>query len=167
MNEQRGNNAMKKGVTTLLAALTGGIVGAGTATNLWKRKCNVADDWGRKMLEFYNTLNQWLKLRQEGRSLVEYFEKNEYKTVAIYGMKELGERLYDELSGSNIEVLYAIDKRADRIYANVDIVTPEEELLEVDVIVVTAIHYFDDIEEVLASKVDYPIISIEDVVYGM
>ena len=154
MNEQRGKNAMKKGVTTLLAALTGGIVGAGTATNLWKRK-------------FYNTLNQWLKLRQEGRSLVEYFEKNEYKTVAIYGMKELGERLYDELSGSNIEVLYAIDKRADRIYANVDIVTPEEELLEVDVIVVTAIHYFDDIEEVLASKVDYPIISIEDVVYGM
>ena len=105
-------------------------------------------------LPIYNTLNQWLKLRQEGRSLVEYFEKNEYKTVAIYGMKELGERLYDELSGSNIEVLYAIDKRADRIYANVDIVTPEEEL-------------FDDIEEVLASKVDYPIISIEDVVYGM
>ena len=46
-----------------------------------------------------------------------------------------------------------------------DVVTPEDFLEEVDVIVVTAIHYFDEIESMLGEKVDYPIISLEDIIY--
>ena len=80
-------------------------------------------------------------------------------------MKELGERLYDELKDSDIKVLYAIDKNADAIYAEVDVLTPDDDLPEVDLIVVTPVHYFDEIEEMLADKVDCPVISIEDVVY--
>ena len=60
---------------------------------------------------------------------------------------------------------YAIDKNADMIYANVDVVTPDDELEPVDVIVVTAIYYFDEIEEDLSEKVDCPIISLEDILY--
>lgn len=156
---------MKKAVTTLLATITGGIVGAGAVSHLWKNKYTQSDDWGKKMLEFYNVLNEWLMLKQEGKSLVDYFERNQYKTIAIYGMKELGERLLDELKKSDVKVVYAIDKNADAIYADIDIVTPDNDLPKVDVIVVTAIHYFNEIEELLAEKVDYPIISIEDVVY--
>ena len=77
----------------------------------------------------------------------------------------MGERLYEELAGSGIEVKYIIDKNVDGIYSEVNVVTPDEELEEVDVIVVTAPHYFDEIEEMLSQKVDYPVISIEDVVY--
>ena len=109
--------------------------------------------------------SKWLTLKQQGKSLVQYFERNQYKTVAIYGMKELGERLYDELKDSDIKVLYAIDKNADAIYAEVDVLTPDDDLPEVDLIVVTPVHYFDEIEEMLADKVDCPVISIEDVVY--
>lgn len=96
-----------------------------------------------------------------------FFTQNSYKTVAIYGMKELGERLYDELKDSEIEVKYVIDKNADTIYADVDVIEPEDTLEDVDVIVVTAIHYFDEIEEALGAKVDYPVISLEDVVYEL
>ena len=109
--------------------------------------------------------DQWLRIRQEGKTLVEYFEKNDYKTVAIYGMKELGERLYDELENSGIEVRYIIDKNADSIYADVDVITPDDDLEPVDVIVVTAIYYFDEIEEMLSEKVDYPVVSLEDILY--
>lgn len=156
---------MKKSVTMLLAALAGAAAGAGTVSGVWKKKCAASDDWVRKMVEFYNILNEWLTLRQQGKSLVQYFERNQYKTVAIYGMKELGERLYDELKDSDIKVLYAIDKNADSIYAEVDVLTPDDDLPEVDLIVVTPVHYFDEIKEMLADKADYPVLSIEDVVY--
>ena len=46
-----------------------------------------------------------------------------------------------------------------------DVLTPDDDLPEVDLIVVTPVHYFDEIEEMLADKVDCPVISIEDVVY--
>ena len=43
--------------------------------------------------------------------------------------------------------------------------TPDDELEPVDVIVVTAIYYFDEIEDMLSEKVDYPVISLEDILY--
>ena len=62
-------------------------------------------------------------------------------------------------------MLYGIDQKADSIYADVDIVFIEDELQEVDAIVVTAITFFDEIEEKLSGKVDCPIISLDDILY--
>jgi len=149
------------GVTTLLGALAGAsAMGAAQKPKTIKKADHI-----QKMTEFYHLLVEWLRIKQEGKSLPAFFEQNGYKTVAIYGMKELGERLYDELKNSEIEVKYVIDKNVDSIYADADVVTPEETLENVDVIVVTAIHYFDEIEETLSAKVNCPIISIEDVIY--
>lgn len=60
---------------------------------------------------------------------------------------------------------YGIDKKPDSIYTDVDIVWVEDSLEEVDAVVVTAITFFDEIEEKLAAKLDCPIISLEDVIY--
>ena len=62
---------------------------------------------------------------------------------------------------------YAIDKKADSIYADVDVVTPDDEMAPVDIIVFTAIYYFYEIEEMMSQKVECPIISLEDVLYEM
>ena len=78
-------------------------------------------------------------------------------------MKELGERLYDELSGTDIEVSYIIDRDADSICADVDVVSPDETLKPVDLIVVTAIYYMDEIEELLWGRANCPVISIEEI----
>ena len=72
--------------------------------------------------------------------------------------------LAEELLESGIIVRYGIDKNADKIYADFDIVTPDSTLEQVDVIVVTAITYFNEIEEMLSKKTDIPIISLEDIV---
>lgn len=119
----------------------------------------------RKVHALYMAFDQWLRIHQEGKTLVEYFRQNQYQTVAIYGMKELGERLYDELKGTDVTVRYIIDQNADMIYADVDVVTPEDVLEPVDVIVVTAIYYFDEIEENLSGKIQCPIVSLEDILY--
>ncbi len=156
---------MKKVFSTLLSMAAGAAAGGIAAGSASAKKMKEMGKGGAKVHELYMAFDRWLQIRQEGKTLVEYFTKNGYKTVAVYGMKELGERLCDELKGSDVTVSYAIDKNADSIYADVDVVTPDDALTPVDVVVVTAITYFDEIEEELSQKMDCPIISLEDILY--
>ena len=158
---------MKKIIISVLSGLTGAVVGAGavgkvTATSIDKVK-NMSD----KHLALFLMMNQWVKVKQEGKNLSDYFEKNSYKKIAIYGMSYAGETLIDELKDSNIIVAYTIDKNADSIYSDIDIVAIEDDLKPVDAIVVTAITFFDEIEEKLSAKIDCPIISLEDILYDI
>ena len=73
----------------------------------------------------------------------------------------------EELKDTDIHVAYGIDKGAESIYAEIDIVSPDDNLQEVDVIVVTAITFFEDIEEKLSKKVNCPIVSLEDILYEL
>ena len=158
---------MKKGISALLGMAAGAVAGGiAVGTGFSKKLCEKSEK-GAKVHELYMAFDQWLQIRQQGKTLAEYFTRNGYKTVAVYGMKELGERLCDELKGTGVTVSYAIDRNADAIYADVDVVAPDGELAEVDVIVVTAITYFDEIEEMLREKMDCPIISLEDILYEL
>ena len=118
-----------------------------------------------KHLALFLMMNQWVAVKQEGKNLADYFEEQGYKSIAIYGMSYAGERLLEELKGSDIRVKYGIDKNAGNIFLDVNMVTMEDELKPVDAIVVTPIFFFDDIEEELSQKIDCPIISLEDVLY--
>lgn len=146
-----------------------GILGAAVSETIMyiklKKRWNETKKYNKKILMYYHILNKWLELHQKGKTLIPYFLKNQIKFIAIYGYKELGERLYDELKHSEIEVKYIIDNAADNIYADVDICTPERELQEVDAVIVTAPFYFDEIELIMKEKLDCPIISIDDVIY--
>jgi phosphoglycerate dehydrogenase-like enzyme len=113
-------------------------------------------------------LNQWLSLKQQGKSLEQYFIDNGYKSIAIYGVGEMGARLCEELKGTSIEVKYGIDKNASSTYSELEVKDAAEYVYEkVDVIVVTAIFAFDEIYGVMESKVDCPILSLEDIVFGV
>lgn len=162
---------MSKVRTFLLSGLMGGIVGAsvGTVTTHCnsQKKLDKEKKLSNKLLEFYRILIQWVALKQAGKNLAEYFEKNKYKTIAIYGMKELGERLFEELKNTGIDVKYAIDKQAEFLVSDVEIVVPGPNLKKVDAIVVTAINSFNDIENDLWEYVDCPIVSLEDVIYDL
>lgn len=152
-------------VSAVFFALIGAVTAGITVKTNGQKKYNKSQEFGNKMSEFYKLLIDWLTLKQDGQSLIGYFEKNNYRTVAIYGMKELGERLVAELADSTIEVKYVIDKNAGEIYCNYDVLTPDDVLPEVDVIVVTAVTFFDEIEKNLSLKVNYPIISLEDAIW--
>lgn len=156
---------MKKGLLATLSTLTGAVVGAGLTMKTTSKQTEDAKKLAKKHLALYLMMNEWVHVRQDGKSIVDYFEKQEYKKIAIYGMNYVGETLLRELQGSEIEVMYAIDKNADAIYADVDVVKPDSELAEVDVIVVTPITFFDEIEEMLSEKINCPIVSLEDILY--
>lgn len=156
---------MKKGTLAVLTAMAGGAIGT-VATGMLKGKSiNYKQGKIDKFKSYYNLLNQWLMIKQEGKSLEQYFLDNEYQSIAIYGMGELGNRLYDELKGSSVQIKYAIDKNADSTYAEIEVKELEDTLEKVDAVIVTAIFAFDEIEDELSEIIDFPIVSLEDVVY--
>ena len=160
---------MKKGTTAFLSAFAGGAVGAiSGAINIYRRehgKLNMECATNRKNDAILKVYSYWLKRKQKGESLADYFEKGGYKKIAIYGMHYLGESLLSELEDSNIKVICAIDKHAELRYTDIPLYKPEEEIPEVDAVVVTAFFFFDEIEEILREKVSCPILSIEDIIY--
>lgn len=156
---------MKKGIIGALSALIGAGAGAVAVEKILGSKVNIEKELSNKHLTLFLMMNQWVKIKQEGKNLSEYFEKNNYKKIAIYGMSYAGETLVDELKNGDIKIQYGIDKRADNIYADFKIISPEENLETVDAVVVTSVTYFDEIEDVLSKKLNCPIISLEDILY--
>lgn len=118
-----------------------------------------------KNREQYLLLLQWLKLRQSGRSICNYLAEKEYKTAAIYGMGHNGERVLQELKASEIEVLYGIDKKADRIVSEIDVLAADTDFPKTDVIIVSEPVYMEEIMKVLKTKVNCPIVSLEEAIY--
>lgn len=161
---------MKK-TTKKLAMGAGALLTASGSFILGRKLAGDAADeermYAEKHLAIIKVFNQWMIARQEGKSVADYLKEYGYKTVAIYGMSYLGERLYDELRNSGIEVKYAIDRNAEGICTELDVYTPEDDLPEVDLIIVTAVYYYDEIEEMLGDMVDCVISSLEDIVYEM
>ena len=118
-------------------------------------------------LRLYWILVAWLKLRHQGRTLAEYFHGHGYRNIAVYGMKELGICLVEELKDSGITVEYGIDRDADKLYVPLDLYKPEEELNPVDAVVITAIHFFNEISQSLSHKMSCPILSLEGIIFEL
>lgn len=158
---------MKKGVLATGTAILGLIAGAVTIDKIKEKTVKSKEEDINKFRAYYNMLNQWLEMKLDGKSLENYFIDNDYRTIAIYGMGEAGNRLYEELKDTNIEVKYAVDKDTDSNYSSLRIVKKNANLENVDVMVITAIYAYDEIKEEISTVVDFPIISLEDVVYGV
>lgn len=158
---------MKKGVLGLLGVLTGATAGGCIVESVENKKLKKEIEINRKNDALLRLFVQWMFIKQEGRSLEEYFLAYEYKKIAIYGVHYVGECLIKELENSEIEICYALDKNAPNIKVDtqVEIMLPNNVLEKVDAIVVTPFFYFNEIKCELEKRVDFPIISIEDIIY--
>lgn len=136
----------------------------GNATQYKEEATESSQDNIQKLREFYCILNQWIYIHHQRKSLVEYFEKHNYRNIAIYGMKELGKNLCDELMDSDISVDYVIDMNKKNTYKSLKLYRPDDNLPQIDIIVITAIHYYKDIKRKLEDKVKCPIISLESII---
>lgn len=157
---------MNKVTMSVLSSLMGAAVGVWFVSKIERNRLNKAESTSGKFIQLFHLMNQWVNVKQDGKNLSSYLEKNNYKKIAIYGMSHVGETLLHELDGTGIEVLYGIDKSAYSAHIGINIVTPEGALDEVDAIVVTAVNFYDEIVENLKVKVNCPIISLEDILFG-
>lgn len=158
---------MKKPVIGILSLLCGAVGGMIGTKRVMQKKLNTATGYSDKHLSLFLMMNQWVKVKQEGKNLGEYFERNGLKRIAVYGMSYVGEALIEELKNTGIEVVYGIDKNADRIFSTVDVISADDSFAEVDAVIVTAITYFDEVKEELFEKINCQIISLEDILYDV
>ncbi|MCR4651618.1 MAG: glycosyltransferase [Lachnospiraceae bacterium] len=121
-------------------------------------------DTSLKYKEFYYVLTKWIRNNNNGASLSNYFIERGIRKIAIYGMKELGQQLLEDLKGTDVKVLYAIDQNPSLIINHIKIVSPKDISEPVDAIIITAIHYYKDICSSLVTDFDCQIISLMDIV---
>ena len=155
---------MKKGVVSAVSMIVGGMAGALATGKFDVNKVEEIQTLSDKHLVLFKMMNQWVRVKQDGKNLSSYFEQHGYNKIAVYGMSYAGETLVNELKGSDIEIAYGIDRK-EEVFSYIDVITMEGSLPEVDAVVVTAITFFDEIEESLKRNVTCPIISLEDILY--
>ena len=158
---------MKKGFIAVLGSLAGAAARAAAVRKFSQQKVEFKDKKVDKFKSYYNMLNQWLTIRQEGGSLSEYFDKNDFVKIAVYGLGEMGSRLIDELKGTKTEIVYGIDKNIENAFSGVQVYALENVPMDekVDVVVVTAVFAFDEIKDQLENVFDCDIISLRDVIF--
>lgn len=116
-----------------------------------------------KFKEYYYLLHRWMLLKEENINLSRYLIKHGYYQIAIYGMGEMGKHLMKELKETDIKVLYAIDQNKP-IYPNIEIISTDDQLPQVDAVIVTATYDYDEIWTKLKEKVKYPIVSLFEII---
>jgi len=156
---------MNKAVVALLSAAAGAIGSGIVVSNKETEKTKAAKKMSDKHLGLYLMMNQWVKVKQQGKNVADYLLAHNYKKIAIYGMSYVGETLVEELKDTDVQIAYAIDKNSENIYSNLEIISGDGELEHVDAVIVTPIFFFSEIEESLSGKLNCEIISLEDILY--
>lgn len=114
-------------------------------------------------------LYRWIGNLHDGKSMSKYLEKRGYHEIVIYGMGYLGDKLYEELLESSVKVKCVVDKRALDIGINegVSILLPTDDIPKADAMIITTITAYLQIFNMMSQKVDYPILSLEELIYEM
>lgn len=157
----------RKIILTMTSIFVGFTAGAACVCRVYWKYRKSADEKLNRLRGYYSLLNQWLQLKQSGISLEQYFIGHSYKTIAIYGLGELGMRLQEEIKGSAVNMHCAIDKKAEEVYSDIKVYYPEDCPKDIDVIVVTPTFAFEKIREELSRYTDCPIISLEEILFSL
>lgn len=150
---------MRKYLMVFFSMIFGMIISGWWTSKLVIKNKQLSD----KHLALFLLMDKWIGLKQYNKSILGFFEDNNYKSIAIYGIGTVGKRLIEELKSSGIEIKYTIDKKNKYEDLKIKVITPDMQLPKVDIIVVTAITFFDEIKEMLKTKINCPIISLEDI----
>lgn len=161
---------MKKN-RSIISKIICGMIGSGIGY-LWSmnRLNKVIDEKEAridKFVGYFNLLDHWMMIKEEGKSISGYFQENGYLKIAIYGLGKMGNHLLKELKDTNIQVLYAIDTKGDAVCNDTVVYTLNDKLPDTDLIVVTPVFDYDNIERSLREKTDTKIVSLNSVVYGI
>lgn len=157
---------MKK-LTVIITGILGAALGAGIVYRADSIKYSAAMETNRKDNVLLQVFSKWMCMKSKGKTIAGYLTEKGYRSIAIYGMHYLGECLLEELKESGIEVRYAIDRNAASLYADVDILTLDDNIPKVDAVIVTAIWSFDEIKKSISEVAEYPVLSLKDIVYDM
>lgn len=158
---------MGKILNFIVGLVIGAISGAAGSLKCFEKKIIKSEKESYRFRVYYELTRKWVEAYQLDKSLEEHLLEKGYKTVAIYGMGDVGYLLFRELESSKIKVEYGIDKNTIGRGFNLKIVAPSNNMEEVDAIIVTAVFAFDDIKAMLEPMVNCPIVALDDLIYEL
>lgn len=135
----------------------------GTKNYVSDKYIELIKEQSAKFETYLNTLDQWMELREKDISLIPYFNKNNYKRIAIYGYGIFARHLINELQTSTIDIVGVVDKQKDKIRCEMPVMFPEDKLENIDVLVVTSFYFFKEIQKFYKDR-NIKIVSIENII---
>lgn len=115
-----------------------------------------------KYRKMFVILLRWMNNRNKGYDIELFLKRNNYLSIAIYGMGYLGECLFNELQGSNINVKYGIDQNAIDFKQELSVFKIEDDLEKVDLIIVTIMEDIERIVDKIKGKVNCQVIDFAE-----
>ena len=113
---------------------------------------------------------QWVAAKQKGVGIDVWLRKHNISKIAIYGMGQEGDLLLKEVLETEIEVIFAIDKKADRVVcADIDVVGIDDvnKMPRVDAVIVSSVAFYYDVREKLEAITGTKVVSLHDILYDM
>ena len=151
---------------SILAFIIGLIIAIMLVWSFMEKVVFSVEKTSEKHAALFRLMNNWVYLYQNKKSISNYLIENDVHTVAIYGLSNVGETLYNELIDSDVKVIYGIDQSIE-FFGNIPVYKNSDMLPKVDMIIVTAITSYKDIERELKNRVDFEIASLEEIILSI
>lgn len=131
------------------------------------------DDIGnKKFLKMVHIYDLWMYLKNRNAKISDFLIYNNIHKIVIYGMGYIGSRLLDELSGSNIQVLFGLDQEGDAIQTRVPVYRIGEDVVkneinDADIVIVTSVNAKEEVENDVKKISNVPVILFEEIIVKM
>ena len=134
-----------------------------TASKIASDGVCVEDDVSKFDYRCYaSKIREWFGNGEGSKQLAEYLDKNKIKTVAVYGMGNMGTFLRDVLFKKNISIVQMIDAGADYFDNMLGIRNKVDEGIPVDLMIVSMLKYQKFIVDDLRRKYKMNVIGLVD-----
>ena len=117
----------------------------------------------QKFKQFYNVMTKWLMM-DDPSMIYKWFVRNNITHCVIYGYAELGQILEKMLLISGIEIRYILDRKVIESNNNIAVYRLGDEPDVNEIVIVTAIFYYDVIKEELEKRGYRKIISLKEII---
>jgi len=163
----------------VLSCVVGFCMGAATVTGMFRKLEGVTKKRAKKVLETESGIGRyqrceqlydnWMMAKKYGTPMEELLLRKGWRRVAIYGVQQMGIRLYHELKDTPVEVVCSFDRNPKHtIYGVPHFKKPDlETALSVDGVIVSNFIMYDDIEDVLTKAGYTNVIALDELVFEM
>ncbi len=117
-----------------------------------------------KFKEYFNLMDNWMRLKESHKSVLSYFEKNGYRNISIYGAGKNAAHLLADIKNSDVAVKYIIDRNKTHILDAYPIFDMSDGLPDCDIVVVTVVNEYKEIKEKLIAKGCSRVVSLSEIV---
>ena len=121
----------------------------------------------QKYKMFYSLFSKWIELYQTGDSLDDWFKQRQVNSISIYGYARVGKLLVREIQKhcSDITIVDIFDRRKlEPDLEDINIVEPQYGNRNVDLVIVTALYDYNEIENDLRQYGFRAVVSLQDII---